>query len=224
MIALHASKALFAKLPVDDQGRLPIQQATHYIVQREVPLAVNPLSDWQAHLFTLQRRQCVLWVHGATRFPLFMPCLTKADFKDLQWLFVDTLMNTLLKAGASDRQMQTADALLQPLQIDSVCDRSMQATINRMKGDIEHSLYYHESKVADLSSYRTGAWLADRPCNVKGKKDCLWPQQEMLALLDRAASSLLDSGCLLLINTDDESEALADNVVSLSAYRQEHKL
>ncbi|WP_299774678.1 hypothetical protein [uncultured Pseudoteredinibacter sp.] len=223
MIDLHASKALFAKLPVDDQGRLPIQQASHYIVQREVPLAVNPLSGWQAHLFTLQRRQCVLWVHGATRFPLFMSCLSKADFKDLQWRFVDTLMNTLLKAGASDWQMQTADALLQPLQIDSVCDRSMQATINRMKGDIEHSLYYHESKVADLSSYRTGAWLADRPTKVKGQKDYLWPQQEMLALLDKAASSLLDCGSLPPTETEAESEVIDDNVVSLSAYREERK-
>jgi len=185
MIQLHASKALFAKLSVDEHGRLPEQPQTAYLSGREPhsgsslkssslnssslnSSSGNPLSGWHAHLFSLQRRQCVLWVHDATRFSLFMPCLTKPDFVALQWHFVDSLMNTLLKVGASDEQMQTAERLLQPLVIDAVCSRSVQGTLNRMKGDVEHMLNYDGVSVTELSGYRTGVWLADRPCNIKG--------------------------------------------------------
>ncbi len=212
MIQLHASKALFAKLPLGPEGRLPLKPATGYLEERlgpvidagvNNPTLENPLSGWQAHLFTLQRRQCVLWVHGATRFPLFMPCLTKPDFADLQWHFIDTLMNTLLKAGATEAHMNTAEALLQPLQIDSVCDRSVQGTLNQMRGDIEHSLYVNDASVMDLSPYRTGVWLADRPTKVKGQKDWLWPQKEMFELLDAAAPM-----SLVQVQTQAQTEAI----------------
>lgn len=35
----------------------------------------------------------------------------------------------------------------------------------------------------DLSPYRTAAWLAERPCTIKGRKDCVWPIQAMGELL-----------------------------------------
>jgi len=187
------------------------------VAQREVPLAGNPLSGWHAHLFSLQRRQCVLWVHDATRFALFMPCLTKPDFADFQWQFIDSFMNTLLKTGASDEQMMTADSLLQPLQIDSVCSRSVQGTLNRMKGDVEHMLNYDGVAVTELSGVRTGAWLADRPCNIKGQKECVWPQQAMHCLLDAAAEHLATQEAPTHFQADTGS---SDNIVSLDQYRK----
>jgi len=41
------------------------------------------------------------------------------------------------------------------------------------------------TSITDLSAYRTSVWLADRPCNVKGSKDFVWPMKAMLALLDQ---------------------------------------
>ena len=198
MIQLHVSKALFAKLPLDNQGALPADAPTDYLNESGLlPGGLdNPLSGWHAHLFTLQRRQCVLWAHDTTRFALFMPCLTKPDFAQLQWLFVDSLMNTLIKAGANEQQLDTAHQLLRPLRIDSVCNRSVQATITRMKGDIEHTLNFNQAAVTELSAYRTGAWLADRPCNVKGKKECVWPKEAMLQLLDCVAEQSLSNSLI----------------------------
>jgi len=42
------------------------------------------------------------------------------------------------------------------------------------------------ARLEDICSYATGVWLADRPCIVKGQKDCIWPDRAMLALLNRA--------------------------------------
>lgn len=53
-----------------------------------------------------------------------------------------------------------------------------------MKSDFEHKLYYDDVNIMGFSNYKTGAWLVNRPCRVKGIKDCVWPVKAMLALLD----------------------------------------
>ena len=146
--------------------------------------------SWQANLLTIQRRNCILMVHNTTRFPLLMIGLAKKDYPVLDYLFSDALMNTLLKIGANEDQMQAATEALAPLSIQSGCDRSVQGTMNQMKGSLEHMVWYDDVKVENLSPYRTAAWLADRPCTVKGQKDCIWPKDAMLNLLDNMGDGL----------------------------------
>jgi hypothetical protein len=145
----------------------------------------NPLSGWHANLITVQRRNCVLLVHDATRFPLFIKGLVKADFARFDELFADALMNTLLKLGANQPQLDTATALLAPCRFDTDCNRSVQGTLNQMAGDIQHMLLFEQADLDAICSYRTGVWLANRPCTVKGQKDCIWPDKAMLALLNQ---------------------------------------
>lgn len=181
MIKIHATKKLLSKLPVNEMGCLPVDKNT---VHFQSELSENPLNEWHANLIVLQRRNCILMVHDKTRFALFMPCLTKLDFANLDWLFQDTFMNTLSKLGANQHQLNSASACLNQLCFDTLCDRSVQGTMNQMKGDVESMLSYDNVGVADVSSYRTGVWLSDRPCTVKGIKECVWPQKAMLSLLD----------------------------------------
>lgn len=122
-------------------------------------------------------------VHIATRFPLFIKGLVKADFARFDELFADALMNTLLKLGTNQTQLDTAATLQAPCRFDTDCNRSVQGTLNQMAGDIQHMLRFEAARLEDICSYRTGAWLADRPCTVKGQKDCIWPNKAMLALL-----------------------------------------
>ena len=131
----------------------------------------------------MQRRQCVLFVHDATRFPVFIPALRKADFAELDDRFADNFMNTLLNTGADDALMGSAHATLGPLVCDSDCNRSVQGTLNQMAQDIGFHLAYGGLSVAEITGYRVGAWLADRPCNVKGVKGSIWPKDAMHALL-----------------------------------------
>lgn len=178
MIKVHATKKLLARLPVDGKGLLPKGEESQ-------PAATpSPLSGWHANLLQLQDQNCILFTHDTTRFPVFIPCLRKEDFAALDWYFQDTLMNTLLKACASQEQLDAAAAQLSGLCFDSDCDRSVQGTMNQMKGDLEHKLWYDRLDVQELLPYSTSVWLADRPCTVKGHKDCVWPIKAMFALLD----------------------------------------
>lgn len=185
MLLFYATQKLRTKLPLDAQGLFPPSKRVPWLAQRHA-MASSPLSGWHANLVLLQRRQCVLMLHDATRFPVFMPCLTKADFAEFNYRFVDAFMNTLLKCGADTHHMDAADACLQPLQAGNPCDRSVLGTLNQMQGDVEHMLWYHSINVTELTGYRTGAWLADRPCQAKGK-GWLRPDKAMFTLLEGLA-------------------------------------
>lgn len=180
MIQLHCTKKLLAKLPLDSSGRIKRKALLPQAANDE---AESPLSGWHANLLTIQRRNCVLFVHGTTRFPVLATCLTKPDLAELDWWFQDALMNTLIKSGANETQMNTAGSILSQLVCDSECDRSVQATMNQMKQDLEHQIWYDNLSISDLAPYSTGAFLAERPCTVKGVKGCIWPKRAMLELL-----------------------------------------
>ena len=192
MIHLHATRKLFEKLPLTEQGLFAATPRSQWLFNQPA-LNINPLSGWHGNLINVQRRNTLLLVHDATRFPLVLPALTKPDFAELNDCFVDALMNTLLKCGADDAQMKAAHQHLRPLQVDTQCNISEKGTFNRMKDELEHLLWYDKVNITELSAYRTGAWLADTPRTMKGK-GYLWPQKEMLNLLDRLAKAMNDGG------------------------------
>ncbi|MFT4608747.1 MAG: hypothetical protein ACI9V8_001773 [Urechidicola sp.] len=206
MILIHATKKLFAKLPVNDQGFLPEQSATQ-ILQAQGSLSSSVLSGWHANLLTIQRRQCILLVHDTTRFSLFIPCLTKPDFANLNGCFEDALMNTLIKVGANDKQLDAVHRYLAPLQIDTDCNRSSQGSMNQMKADIEHMLLVNNVDIKNVSGPRAAQWLSAQPRKVKGRNDYIWPQTEMLSLLSDSAINNI------------AAEPLPDNVFNLKDYR-----
>jgi hypothetical protein len=183
MIQLHATHKLFNKLPLSSGGQLAVTKRSERLHQLP-SFDSNPLDNWHGNLVILQRRQCLLFVHDKTRFPLVLPALKKLDFTELNDRFADALMNTLLKSGATHEQLAVIDHYLRPLQVDTICNRSVQGTLNQMKAEFEYWLHYECLNVAEMTGYPAGAWLADTPRNVKDK-GYLWPQKEMLALLDK---------------------------------------
>lgn len=183
MIRLHASKKLFEKLPLNEDGMLYLTPNTQSLYQ-QTALDNNPLSGWHGHLVDFDGYDCVFFVHDETRFSLFLPALTKPDFAELNDLFIDVFMNTLLKCGADDRHMTAAQQYLRPLQVDTQCNRSVQGTLNRMKFEVECMLEDEPVDLAEVAGYSVGAWLSDTPRNIKGK-GMIWPDRAMLELLER---------------------------------------
>ena len=135
MISVYATNKLRSKLPLVENNVLPAERPV------QAPLVHNPLNGWHAHLLTLQRRQCVLFVHNHSRFPLIIPCLEKPDFACLDWHFEDVLMNTLLKVGMPEHVINRAANCIAPLCFDQSLDRSVMGTLNQLADDIEHQLW-----------------------------------------------------------------------------------
>lgn len=87
--------------------RLPEVSAT--------PLAeTSPVDSWHAHLYHIDRRQCVLFCHDATRFVLFLPGLNKAQLLDLGRIFRELYGATLATLGCADKQVRKVELALGP--------------------------------------------------------------------------------------------------------------
>lgn len=180
MICIYATKKLRKKLPLRDSGRLSSSRSSGFAANDG---AESPISNWHANIVVIKRRQCVLFVHDDTLFPVFVPALTKKDFAELDFFFSDAFMNTILKTCADDELMEAAHATLGPLTIDTTCDRSVQGTMNRMVQELAFQIEYDDIPVSQFMGYRLGAWLANRPCRKKGVNECIWPIDAMHSLL-----------------------------------------
>jgi hypothetical protein len=122
---LHCTKKLYSKLP--DKVKASEQAMS----------AIGTRAQWlngDANLITIQRRHCVVAVHDPTRFALFIPCLTKKDFTNLDWHFNDVFINTLLKSDVLPEPINTAASNYQPLTFDTTRNRSVQGTRYEVRG------------------------------------------------------------------------------------------
>ena len=137
------------------------------------------LGSWHGHLFTLDRRQCVMFCHDATRFTLFMAGLRKEQFAQLGSIwFRELFAGTLFLSGCSDVQINKALLAIGPVRYDTAIDRSVQGTLRIAKGDLEAGLH-RVPNVMDLDQFAMSSRLNQRPVSIRGKS--LWPDQAMRA-------------------------------------------
>ena len=141
----------------------------------------SSLGSWHGHLFTLDRRQCVIFCHDATRYVLFMQGLRKEHFAELGSKWFGYLYSaTLAMVGVPDVQISKAELALGPVRFDTATDRSVQGSLNIAKRDLE-AMLYRVPNVMDLDPLAVSCRLNQRPTTVRGK--WLWPDKAMNELV-----------------------------------------
>ncbi|MBL0225606.1 MAG: hypothetical protein IPQ16_08540 [Geobacteraceae bacterium] len=78
---LHCTQKLAAKLPG---------------VSTTLLAETSSLGSWHAHLYTYDRRQCVMFCHDDSRYCLFLPGLVKVDFAKMGQLHRELFLATLV--------------------------------------------------------------------------------------------------------------------------------
>jgi len=162
---LHCSHKLASKLT--DVSSTPLDEA-------------SPLGSWHGHLFTLNRRQCVMFMHDATRYALFLPGLRKAQFTELADWFRILYLATLAGFGCSDTQIKKVELVLGRVRYDTATDRSVQGSLRVAKQDLE-AMVYRVPNVMKLDPLATSCELSDRPATIHGK--WIRPEKAMLGLV-----------------------------------------
>jgi hypothetical protein len=166
-VIVHCSKKLAAKLP----GVSP------------VPLDETcPLGSWHGHLFTLDRRQCAMFCHDATRYVLFAAGLRKEDFADLdRACFRPLFLSTLAALGCTTAQLRKVELALGPMCFDTATDRSVQGSLRVAKWDAE--AWVHQApNVMDIDALALSYRLNERPTMARGVP--LWPGRAMWQLVE----------------------------------------
>ena len=113
---IHCSKKLATNLP--EVSSVPLEET-------------SPLGSWYAHIFTLDRRQCVMFCHDESRYCLFLAGLRTSQFAELgrKW-FRELFTATLAVIGCPDTQIRKVEPMLGPVRFDTVTDRSVHGSIN----------------------------------------------------------------------------------------------
>ncbi len=165
---LHCSKKLAAKLA--DVSSTPLAEA-------------SPLGSWHGHLYTLDRRQCVMFCHDATRYVLFLPGLRREHFADLgNSGFLPLYLATLAFMGCADTQIRKVELALGPMRFDTATDRSVQSSMRVAQQDLA-ALLYGVPNVMELDPLAVSCRLNERPATVYGK--WVWPDKAMREVVAR---------------------------------------
>lgn len=149
---LHCTQKLAAKLP---------QISATPLVETSL------LGSWHAHLYTYDRRQCVLFCHDESRYCLFLPGLIKADFAELGRLHHELFLATLVALNVPESQLSRVALAMGPMQCDRNTDRSVLGSLRT--ADIDLSWLIHDEHVLDCDPLAIALKLNDRPTSVKGK-------------------------------------------------------
>ena len=168
---LHCSKRLATKL--DPVSPVPLEET-------------NPLGSWHGHLYTVDRRQCVMFCHDATRFVLFMPGWRKAQFAELGSKWFPLLFTAVLaKIGCPDEHIRKVELALWPVRFDTATDRSVQGSMRIAQQDLD-ALLYRVPDVMMLDPLAAACHVNDRPATVHGK--VVWPDRAMRDAVARFAA------------------------------------
>jgi len=161
---LHCTQKLAAKLP--EVSATPLVET-------------SPLGSWHAHLYSYDRRQCVLFCHDESRYCLFLPGLVKVDFAKLGQLHRELFLATLVVLNVPETLISRVALALGPMRCDRNTDRSVLGSLRT--ADLDLSWLIHDVHVLDCDPLAVALQLNDRPTSVKGK--WLHPNKVMLEMI-----------------------------------------
>lgn len=163
---IHCTQKLAAKLPVVSDSQV---------------METGPLGSWHAHIYNIDRRQCILFCHDKTRYTLLLPGLRKEQFAAIGRLFKELFLASLATYGLPDSLLKRVELAVGPALFDRTTDRSVLGTLNQTRSELDCLL--DGMNVMELDLLQAAKWLNERPVTARGV--WLFPNKEILALLER---------------------------------------
>jgi len=150
-------------------------------------LNVRGFIGWHGNLIDLFRRKSVLLVNDETRFTLFIPGLVKKDFSDFDNVFRHHFERTLGYMNATPAQVAQTKLLLGGFSYHKTHNKSVLGRLNEMKYAIEFMLTNRLGRLPETDEeYRwVASFLNETPCRGKDLKGVVFPDREILAMIDR---------------------------------------
>ena len=142
----------------------------------------GPLSSWHGHLLTLDRRQCLLFCHDATRYVLFLSGLRAPQLAELGRRHRDLFLAVLEAQGLAHHHIARAALTLGLLCVDCQTDRSVLGSMRVAAQDLKLGALDRTTNVMELDPIKTSLWLNHRPCRVYGR--LIWPEQAMREIVE----------------------------------------
>ncbi len=137
----------------------------------------GPLGSWHANLYAIDRRQCLLICHDATRYCLFLPGLRAPQFRELGRWHRELFLASLATVGAKEAVLKKIELAFGAPRFDTATDRSVLASMTVARWDLEGMLM-RVGNVLDLDPVLASRHLNERPA--MAGRVLHWPEREML--------------------------------------------
>lgn len=114
---------------------------------QELPMGIAnevtalPLACWHANLLRIDRRKCLLFTHDTTLFSLFVPGVTKPDFKHFPEMFGQALFKAMLQFEFSQVQIESMLDRCRDIRLGRTNSRSVLGSMNDMKQMIDLTVF-----------------------------------------------------------------------------------
>jgi len=104
-------------------------------------VAVLPSACWHANLLRIDRRKCLLFTHDTTLFSLFVPGVTKPDYRYFPDLFGQALFRTMRQFDFPQEKIESMLDQCRDVQIGRTNNRNVLGSMNDMKQMIELAVF-----------------------------------------------------------------------------------
>lgn len=142
----------------------------------------GPLGSWHANLYAIDRRQCLLLCHDATRYCLFLPGLRAPHLKELGRWHRELFLATLATAGVEGVVLKRIELAFGTPRFDTATDRSVLGSMIIARQVLD-GLLMRVGNVLDLDPVLASRHLNE--CPAMAGRVVHWPEREMLERVAR---------------------------------------
>jgi hypothetical protein len=177
MPVLRLTSKLLAE--IDDQ-RLP-----------DIAAAPSPFGDWYGHIFTVERRKCILFVNEPTLFVCPALGVVKSNYRQIVPFFVSVLAQALRTMDFSKMEIDWILGKHNEMALDRATNRSTLGSLNNRVADTKaHIAWDGGFSVSDIGGVTK--WLNETPMKPIGYSNGLDQMQELVDRV-RLATSTADA-------------------------------
>jgi hypothetical protein len=97
----------------------------------------SPLGDWYGHLFTIERRKCVIFINEPTLFVCPALDIAKSECRQIVPFFKKTLAQTLRVMEFDDRAQEWIEGQVESMQLGRTTNRSTRGSLNNRIADTQ---------------------------------------------------------------------------------------
>jgi hypothetical protein len=105
-------------------------------------VAPSVIGDWCGHIFTVERRKCILFINERTLFVCLAISVVKSDYRRIVPFFLDLLGWTLRQEGFSDEESAWVLSQHRRMVVDRTHDRSVLGSLNNRITDTKCIIEY----------------------------------------------------------------------------------
>ncbi len=105
--------------------------------------APSPLGDWYGHIFTVERRKCIIFINEPTLFVCPAIGVVKSDCRQIILFFLGVLVQALRTTGFNEREVNWILARHKNISVGCATNRSMLGSLNSRVTDIRTHFAWH---------------------------------------------------------------------------------